>query len=138
MVCCLLLSLLIGKISELYNWCTDYHISHRLQKSLDAGMGPYIVQLDFSAAFDRVCHNGLLFKLKSIGVGDSVQSISAEFLFHHRQKMNNKKKLYCESSLKLNCIWTLMSSAYKVCTSIILLHNELCFLKEKKEHWFKS
>ena len=28
--------------------------------------------LDFSAAFDRVSHGGLLFKLKSISVGGSV------------------------------------------------------------------
>ena len=34
-----------------------------------------IVQLDFSAACDRVSHSGLLFKLKSIGVGGSVLSI---------------------------------------------------------------
>ena len=41
--------------------CTDalLTISHHLQKS-------YIVQLEFSAAFDRVSHNGLLLKLKSI------------------------------------------------------------------------
>ena len=34
--------------------CTDalLAISHHLQKSLDAGMESYIVQLDFSAAFD--------------------------------------------------------------------------------------
>ena len=51
--------------------CTDalLTISHHLQKSLDAGMESYIVQLDFSAAFDRVRHNGLLFKLESIGIG---------------------------------------------------------------------
>ena len=35
-------------------------------------MESYIVQLDFSAAFDRVSPSGLLFKLKSIGVGGSV------------------------------------------------------------------
>ena len=53
--------------------CTDalLTISHPLQKSLDAGMESYIVQLDFSAAFHRVSRGGL-FKLKSIGVGDSV------------------------------------------------------------------
>ena len=28
---------------------------------------------------------------------------------------------------QLNCVWTLMSHAYKVRTSYILLHNELCF-----------
>ena len=50
-------------------------ISH-LHKSLHAGMESYIVQLDFSAAVDRVSHRGLLFKLKSIGVGGSVLSIS--------------------------------------------------------------
>ena len=37
-------------------------ISHHLHKSLNAGMGFYIVQLDISTAFDRVSHNGLLFK----------------------------------------------------------------------------
>ena len=44
--------------------CTDalLTLSH-LQKSLDTGMESYIVQLDFSAAFDRVNHSGLLFKL---------------------------------------------------------------------------
>ena len=50
--------------------CTDalLTISHHLQKSLNTLMESYIVQLDFSAAFDRVSHIALLFKLKSIGV----------------------------------------------------------------------
>ena len=45
--------------------CTDalLTISHNLQKSFDAGNESYIVQLDFSAAFDRVSHSSLLFKL---------------------------------------------------------------------------
>ena len=57
--------------------CTDalLTISHHLQKSLDTGMESYIVQLDFSAAFERVSYSGLLLKLKSIGVGGSVLSI---------------------------------------------------------------
>ena len=62
--------------------CTDalLTISHHLQKSLDTGIESYIVQLDFSAAFDRVSHSGLLFKLKSIGVGGGVLlSICREF-----------------------------------------------------------
>ena len=44
--------------------CTDAlrTISHHIQKSFDTGMESYIVQLDFSAAFDRVSHSGLLFK----------------------------------------------------------------------------
>ena len=43
--------------------CTDalLTISHHLQTSLDAVMESYIVQLDFSAVFDRGSHSGLLF-----------------------------------------------------------------------------
>ena len=41
-------------------------IFHHLQQSLDAGMESYIFQLDFSAAFDRVSHSGLLFKLNQL------------------------------------------------------------------------
>ena len=50
-------------------------ISQQIQKSLDTGMESYIALLDFSAAFDRESHRGLLFKLKSIAVGGSVLSI---------------------------------------------------------------
>ena len=49
-------------------WAALLTISHHLQKSLDAWMESYIIQLDLSAAFDGVSHCGL-FKLKSIGVG---------------------------------------------------------------------
>ena len=38
----------------------------------EVGMEFYIVQLDFSAAFDTVSQSGLLFQLKSIGEGGSV------------------------------------------------------------------
>ena len=67
--------------------CTDAlpTISHHLQNFLDTEMESYIVQLDFSTAFDRVSHSGLLLKLKSIGVGDSVLSICREFLSNRRQ-----------------------------------------------------
>ena len=50
-------------------------------------MESYIVQLDFSAAFDRVSHKGLLYKLKSIGVGDRVLSTCREFLSNRRQRV---------------------------------------------------
>ena len=68
--------------------CTDVlTISHHIQKSLDAGMESYIVQLDYCAAFDRVSHSGLLLKFKSIGVGGSVLSICREFLSNRRQRV---------------------------------------------------
>ena len=49
-------------------------------------MESFIVQLDFSEAFDRVSHSGLLLKLKSIGVGGSVLSICT-VLSDHRQRV---------------------------------------------------
>ena len=51
-------------------------------------MESYIVQLDcYSATFDRVIHNGLLNKLKSIGVGGSVMPICTEFPSDSRQSV---------------------------------------------------
>ena len=47
----------------------------------------YIVQIDFSAAFDRMSHSRLLFKLKSIGIGGSVLLICTEFLSDRRQRV---------------------------------------------------
>ena len=38
------------------------------------------MQIDFSAAFDRVNHLGILYKLCSVGVGGSVLSILTQFL----------------------------------------------------------
>ena len=69
--------------------CTDAlrTISHHLQMSLDAKMESYILQLHFSAGFDRVSLNGLLYKLKSIGVGGNVLSICKKFLSDLRQRV---------------------------------------------------
>ena len=46
-------------------------LPHRLQVGLDRGTEGRLLQLDFSAAFDRVNQCCLLYKLRSIGVGDS-------------------------------------------------------------------
>ena len=69
--------------------CTDalLTIFYYLQKSLDIGIESHIVQLDSSADFDRVSHSGLIFKLKSVGVGGSVLSICWEFLSNRRQRV---------------------------------------------------
>ena len=44
-----------------------------------------MVQIDFSAIFDRVYQQGILFKLWSVGVGDSVQSVLTQFLSNQSQ-----------------------------------------------------
>ena len=61
------------------------HVSHVLQSALDRGNEAKLVQIDFSAAFDRVNHKCLLFKLRSVGVGGIVFSVIEEFLSGRRQ-----------------------------------------------------
>ena len=54
---------------------------------MDCGQESYLVQLDFSAAFDRVSHDGLIFKLRSAGVGGCLLFICrGESLTDRRQR----------------------------------------------------
>ena len=78
--------------------CTDalLTISHHRQESLHAGMDSFLTCRDgllyssarlYSAAVDRVSRSGILFKLKSNGVGGSVLSICEEFLSDRPQRV---------------------------------------------------
>ena len=60
-------------------------VSHTLQSALVSGQEARIVQIDFSAAFDRVNHLGILYKLCSVGIGGSVLSIFTQFLSNRSQ-----------------------------------------------------
>ena len=62
-------------------------MSHTLQSALESGQEARIVQIDFSAAFDRVNHPGILYKLCSVGIGGSVLSILTEFLSNRSQQV---------------------------------------------------
>ena len=55
-------------------------VSHTLQSALESGQEARIVQINFSAAFDRVNHQGILYKLSSVGIGGSVLSVLTQFL----------------------------------------------------------
>ena len=50
-------------------------MSHTLQSPLKSGQEARIVQIDLSAAFDRVNHQGIFYKLCPVDVGGSVLSI---------------------------------------------------------------
>ena len=54
-------------------------VAHTLHSASDMGQDAKIVQIDFSAAIDRVNNQGILFKLCS-GVGGSVLSVLTQFL----------------------------------------------------------
>ena len=55
-------------------------VSHTLQSALESGQEARIVQIDFSAAFNRVNHLGILYKLCSVGIGGFVMFILTQFL----------------------------------------------------------
>ena len=55
-------------------------VSHTLQSALESGQLARIVQIDFSASFDRVNHLGILYKLCSVGIGGPVLSTVTQFL----------------------------------------------------------
>ena len=62
-------------------------VSNKLQSALESGQEARIVQIDFSAAFDRVNHLGILCKLCSVGIGGSVLSILTQFLSNRSQQV---------------------------------------------------
>ena len=60
-------------------------VSHTLQSELESGQEARIVQIDFSAAIDKVNHLGIHYKLCSLGVGGSVLPILTQFLSNRSQ-----------------------------------------------------
>ena len=53
--------------------------------ALESGQEARIVQIDFSAAFDMVNHQCILYKLCSVGIGGSVLSLLTQFLSNRSQ-----------------------------------------------------
>ena len=54
-------------------------------KCIGEGKDARIVQIDFRAAFDRVNHLGILYKLCFVGIGGSVLSIMTQFVSNRSQ-----------------------------------------------------
>ena len=57
------------------------------QLELDRGGELALVQIDFSAAFDRVNHGGLVFKLREAGVGGLILRVFQNFLSSRSQRV---------------------------------------------------
>ena len=47
-------------------------VPHTLLSAFESGQEGRIVQIDFSAAFDMINHQGILYKFGSVGIGGSV------------------------------------------------------------------
>ena len=60
-------------------------VSHIMQSTLESGKEARIVQIHFSAALARINHQGILYKLCSVGIASSVLSILTPILSNQSQ-----------------------------------------------------
>ena len=60
-------------------------ISHTLQSALESGLEARIMQIDFNAAFDRVNHQEILYRLRYVGILGSVLSMLIQFQSNQSQ-----------------------------------------------------
>ena len=58
-----------------------------IQNNLDKGFEARLVQIDFSAAFDRVNHKALVFKLQNLGIGGYILGLLKDFLMDRQQRV---------------------------------------------------
>ena len=61
-------------------------ITHKIYQSFDAGYEVRGVFLDISKAFDKVWHEGLIFKLKQNGISGKLLNSIKDFLKNRKQK----------------------------------------------------
>ena len=62
-------------------------ITHKIYKAFDDGHEIRAVFLDISRAFDRVWHEGIIFKLKQMGVEGDALNILISFLANCKQRV---------------------------------------------------
>ena len=62
-------------------------ITHDIYQSLDDGLETRAVFLDISKAFDKVWHEGLLFKLKQNGISGNLLNVITNFLYKRKQRV---------------------------------------------------
>ena len=66
------------------------YLVHRIYEALSQGKDVCFVSLDASAAFDRVWHKGLLFKLKRLGIKGTLLTWIADYLSNRKQRVVNE------------------------------------------------
>ena len=62
-------------------------ITHEIFISFDNGLGVRSVFLDMSKAFDKVWHEGIIFKLKQNGISGELLDILFDFLRNRKQRV---------------------------------------------------
>ena len=62
-------------------------ITHDIYQSLDDGLETKCALLDISKAFDKIWHEGLLFKLKQNGISGNLLNVVTNFLCQGKQRV---------------------------------------------------
>ena len=62
-------------------------ITHEIYSSFDGGFEARSVFLDISKAFDKVWHEGIIFKLQQNGISDDLLNILSDFLRNRKQRV---------------------------------------------------
>ena len=62
-------------------------ITHEVYQSFDEGFDVPSVFLDISKAFDKVWHNGIIFKLKQNGISGNLLNLLSNFLRNRKQRV---------------------------------------------------
>ena len=62
-------------------------ITHDIFSSFDNGLEVREVFLDISKTFDKVWHDGLIYKLKQNGIKDKLLCLLIDFLKNHQQRV---------------------------------------------------
>ena len=74
---------------KLGNSCINQLVSitHEIYSSFDGGFEVRGVFLDISKAFDKVWHEGIIFKLQQNGMSDDMLNILSDFLRNRKQRV---------------------------------------------------
>ena len=62
-------------------------VTHEIYSSFDDGFELRSVFLDISKTFDKVRHEGIIFKLKQKGISDDLLNILSDFLRNRKQRV---------------------------------------------------
>ena len=63
------------------------YITHEIYQSLDEGFDVRSVFLDICKAFDKVWHDGIIFKMKQNGISGNLLNLLSNFLRNRKQRV---------------------------------------------------
>ena len=103
-------------------------MSHTLKSVLESRQEARIMQINFSAAFDMVNHQGILYRPCSVGIGGSVLSMLTQFLSIRSQHVMVDG---CRSKL-VNVVSGVPPGSHLGLLLLLLSTSELFFILENK------